>query len=176
MLDIKRIKDPAGVKAALRAKEVDCDEAVDKILALDEERRRLIADTEARKARQNKVSKEIPALKKQGKDVAPILKEMAELKAGLAEDAAKLDQVLSEYRTWMLSCPICRTRTWSPAGRRTTSPCAILGSPTNSTSPPSTMWTCAWIWASSTMSGAPSWPVPASGCTPAWGPGWNGRC
>ena len=65
MLDIKRIKEnPEGVKAALRAKEVDCDETVDRILELDEQRRALIADTESRKARQNKVSKEIPAMKK----------------------------------------------------------------------------------------------------------------
>ena len=63
MLDIKRIKeDPEGVKAGFRAKEVDCDETVDRILELDEQRRKLIADTETRKARQNKVSKEIPAL------------------------------------------------------------------------------------------------------------------
>ena len=81
MLDIKRIKDdPEGVKAGLRAKEVDCDAAVDRILELDEQRRTLIADTESRKARQNKVSKEIPQLKKQGKDVAPIFAEMAEQK------------------------------------------------------------------------------------------------
>ena len=59
MLDIKRIKEnPEAVKAALRAKEVDCDAAVDRILALDEERRALIASTESRKAQQNKVSKD----------------------------------------------------------------------------------------------------------------------
>ena len=76
MLDIKRIKEnPEAVKAGLRAKEVDCDATVDRILELDEQRRALIADTEARKARQNKVSKEIPQLKKQGKDVAPIFAE-----------------------------------------------------------------------------------------------------
>ena len=65
MLDIKRIKDdPEGVKAALRAKEVDCDAIVDRILELDELRRTLITDTENRKARQNKVAKE-PAPKKE---------------------------------------------------------------------------------------------------------------
>ncbi len=137
MLDIKRIKeDPEGVKAALRAKEVDCDEAVDKILALDEERRRLIADTEARKARQNKVSKEIPALKKQGKDVTPILKEMAELKAGLAEDAAKLDQVLAEYRTWMLSLPNLPDPDLVPGGKKNNQPLRYFGEPHKFDFPP----------------------------------------
>ena len=71
MLDIKLIKEnPDAVKAGLKAKEVDCDATVDRILELDEQRRALIATTEERKARQNKVSKEIPMLKKQGKDVA----------------------------------------------------------------------------------------------------------
>ena len=42
MLDIKRIKDdPEAVKAGLRAKEVDCDAAVDRILELDAQRRAL---------------------------------------------------------------------------------------------------------------------------------------
>ena len=70
MLDIKLIKEnPDAVKAGLRAKEVDCDEIVDRILELDEQRRALIASTEERKARQNTVAKEIPMLKKQGWDV-----------------------------------------------------------------------------------------------------------
>ena len=167
MLDIKRIKDdPEGVKAGLRAKEVDCDAIVDRILELDQERRTLIADTEARKARQNKVSKEIPAMKKRGEDVSAVFAEMAELKAGLAQDAAKLDAVLAEYRTAMLSLPNLPDPDLKPTSVSLTS----------STSPRSTMWTCAWTWASSTMSGAPSWPVPASGCTPAWAPGWSGPC
>ena len=47
MLDIKRIKDdPEAVKAGLRAKEVDCDAAVDRILELDAQRRALILSTE----------------------------------------------------------------------------------------------------------------------------------
>lgn len=78
MLDIKRIKDdPAAVKAGLRAKEVDCDAEVDRILELDVARRELIAATETMKAEQNKVSKEIPLKKKAGEDVAPIFARMA---------------------------------------------------------------------------------------------------
>ena len=51
MLDIKRIKDnPEEVKRLLRAKDVDCDEAVDRILELDEQRRALILSTETKKA------------------------------------------------------------------------------------------------------------------------------
>ncbi len=128
MLDIRRIKeDPAGVKAGLRAKEVDCDEVVDRILELDEERRALIASTESRKAQQNKVSKEIPMLKKQGKDVAPIFAEMAQLKAGIAEDAEKLDAVLAEYRTLMLSLPNLPDPDLLPGGKENNEPLRYIG-------------------------------------------------
>ena len=130
MLDIKRIKDdPEGVKAGLRAKEVDCDAAVDRILELDEQRRKLIAATESRKARQNKVSKEIPQLKKQGKDVAPIFAEMAELKKGLAEDAEKLDAVMAEYRTLMLSLPNLPDPDLLPGGKENNQPLRYFGEP-----------------------------------------------
>ena len=130
MLDIKRIKDdPEGVKAGLRAKEVDCDAAVDRILELDEQRRALIADTETRKARQNKVSKEIPQLKKQGKDVAPIFAEMTELKKGLAEDAEKLDAVMAEYRTLMLSLPNLPDPDLLPGGKENNQPLRYFGEP-----------------------------------------------
>ena len=128
MLDIKRIKeDSQGVKAALRAKEVDCDTTIDRILELDEERRTLIASTESRKAQQNKVSKEIPLLKKQGKDVAPIFAEMAALKAGMAEDAAKLDEVLAEYRTLMLSLPNLPDPDLLPGGKENNTPLRYIG-------------------------------------------------
>ena len=86
MLDIKRIKEaPEAVKAGLRAKEVNCDEAVDRILELDAQRRALIVETETKKAEQNRISKEIPRLKKAGQDVTPIFREMAELKTAIAE-------------------------------------------------------------------------------------------
>ncbi len=128
MLDIKRIKEnPEAVKAALRAKEVDCDAIIDRILELDEQRRKLIASTEERKARQNKVSKEIPILKKQGQDVAPIFAEMAQLKADIAADAATLDAVLAEYRTLMLSLPNLPDDDLLPGGKENNQPLRYVG-------------------------------------------------
>ena len=128
MLDIKKIKEnPDAVKAGLRAKEVDCDATVDRILELDEQRRALIATTEERKARQNKVSKEIPMLKKQGLDVAPIFAEMAELKAGIAEDAEKLDKVMAEYKTLMLSLPNLPDGDLLPGGKENNQPLRYVG-------------------------------------------------
>ena len=128
MLDIKRIKEnPEAVKAGLRAKEVDCDAVVDRILELDEQRRALIASTESRKAEQNKVSKMIPQLKKEGKDVAPIFAEMAALKAGMAEDAEKLEAVLAEYRTAMLSLPNLPDPDLVPGGKENNEPLRYVG-------------------------------------------------
>ena len=130
MLDIKRIKEnPEAVKAGLRAKEVDCDAAVDRILELDKTRRELISDTESKKAQQNKVSKQIPMLKKAGQDVAPIFKEMADLKAAIAEDAEKLDAVEAEYRTLMLSLPNLPDPDLVPGGKENNEPLRYYGEP-----------------------------------------------
>ena len=74
MLDIKFIKEnPEFVKARLLTRNKDYSADIDRLIELDAERRALIADTEAKKAEQNKISKMIPQLKKEGKDVAPIL-------------------------------------------------------------------------------------------------------
>ena len=130
MLDIKRIKEnPEEVKALLRAKEVDCDEQVDRILALDLQRRELIASTEAMKAEQNKVSKDIPRLKKAGEDVAPIFKKMGELKASIAQNDENLRTVEAEYRTAMLSLPNLPDPDLKPGGKENNEPLRYFGEP-----------------------------------------------
>ena len=130
MLDIKRIKeDPNGVKAGLKAKEVDCDDIVDRILELDKERRSIIAANEARKAEQNKVSKEIPMKKKAGEDVSPIFARMAELKAEIAADDEKLRSVEAEYRVKMLSLPNLPDPDLKPGGKENNEPLRYYGEP-----------------------------------------------
>ena len=130
MLDIKRIKeDPNGVKAGLKAKEVDCDDIVDRILELDKERRSIIAANEARKAEQNKVSKEIPLKKKAGEDVSPIFARMAELKAEIAAGDEKLRSVEAEYRVKMLSLPNLPDPDLKPGGKENNEPLRYYGEP-----------------------------------------------
>ena len=59
MLDIRKIKEnPDAVKAGLKAKEVDCDAIVDKILELDVQVRGLKTATETKTAQKNKLAKE----------------------------------------------------------------------------------------------------------------------
>ena len=128
MLDIKRIKDdPNKVKEGLRAKEVPCDEQIDRILELDAQRRALILETETSKAEQNKVSKEIPMRKKAGEDVAPIFKRMGELKAQIAENDKKLTEVEAEYRTLMLSLPNLPDEDLLPGGKENNEPLRYIG-------------------------------------------------
>lgn len=68
MLDIKYIKENAEeVKARLATRQKDYSAEIDRLLTLDVDRRALIADTEAKKAEQNRISKTIPQLKKRGK-------------------------------------------------------------------------------------------------------------
>ena len=58
MLDIKRIKEnPDAVKAGLKAKEVDCDATIDRILSLDVEIRALKTSTETKTAQKNRLAK-----------------------------------------------------------------------------------------------------------------------
>ena len=59
MLDIKKIKEnPDAIKAGMKAKEVDCDAIVDKILELDVQVRGLKTATETLTAQKNKIAKE----------------------------------------------------------------------------------------------------------------------
>ena len=59
MLDIKKIKEnPEAVKAGLRAKEVECDAIVDRIVELDVQIRGLKTATETKTAEKNKIAKE----------------------------------------------------------------------------------------------------------------------
>lgn len=130
MIDIKRIKeDPEGVKAGLRAKETDCDAQIDRILELDVARRAAIAETDAMKAEQNKVSKQIPQLKKAGEDVAPVFAKMTELKTKIAANDAKLAEIEAEYRTLMLGLPNLPDPDLKPGGKENNEPLRYYGEP-----------------------------------------------
>ncbi len=106
MLDIKFIKENKEyVKERLLTRGKDFSEEIERILSLDEERRALIADTEAQKARQNAVSKEIPMLKKEGKDVSAIFTEMKELSERVKVDTDKINALDLEIENTLLCIP-----------------------------------------------------------------------
>ena len=84
MLDIKRIQENKDeITELLKRKGFDAD--FDTILALDKERRAIIGEVESYKAQKNKVSAQIPALKKAGQPVDEIFNEMRVLGEKIAE-------------------------------------------------------------------------------------------
>lgn len=106
MLDIKLIKEnPEEFKARLATRQKDYSAEIDRLVALDAERRTLIADTETKKAEQNRISKTIPQLKKEGKDVAPIFAQMKELSDTVKADTDKISAIDKEMETLLLSIP-----------------------------------------------------------------------
>ncbi len=106
MLDIKIIRDnPEDVKTRLKGRLVDCDSAIDRILELDTVRRDLIYKTETAKSEQNKVSKEIPQLKKAGEDTTEVIAKMNILKEEIKALDSDLRVAEDEYTELMLSLP-----------------------------------------------------------------------
>ncbi|MCR4925556.1 MAG: serine--tRNA ligase [Clostridiales bacterium] len=95
MLDIKVIREnPEKVKAAMRSRNKDMDAQVDEVLKIDVERREIMAKADTLKNEQNQASKQIPQLKKEGKDISEIMSRMNEIKEdikALDADIAKLN-------------------------------------------------------------------------------------
>ena len=142
MLDIKKIKEnPDAVKAGLKAKEVDCDAIVDKILELDVEIRALKTSTETQTAQKNKLAKENGKLfgqkkgfEKQGKDTAELDAQIEANKAesirlddAIADEAARLKDLNVEFRVAMLSLPNLPDEDLLPGGKENNQPLRYVG-------------------------------------------------
>ncbi len=95
MLDIRFVRENAElVKEACRRRFKPMDEAVDELVAIDAERRKLNAKTDDLKAQQNRASKQIPVMKKNGEDTTALMAEMkliAEESKKCGEELAKLE-------------------------------------------------------------------------------------
>ncbi len=102
MLDIKFIREnPDLVRKGLRDK--GAVDNVEKILELDEKRRKIIAQNDELKALRNKVSSQIPILKKKGEDTASVFEEMKRVGDEIAEldnELRKIDDELEEILRW----------------------------------------------------------------------------
>ena len=142
MLDIKKIKEnPDAVKAGLKAKEVDCDAIVDKILELDVQIRGLKTSTETKTAQKNKLAKENGKLfgqkkgfEKQGKDTAELdaqieanKQESIALDASIADEAVQLKELSAEFRVAMLSLPNLPDEDLLPGGKENNEPLRYVG-------------------------------------------------
>ncbi len=130
MLDIKYIKENTEEAIQrLANKGKDAKEEIARILELDTERRAMISQNEALKAEQNKVSKSVPQLKKEGKDVAPIFAQMKELSETIKNNDEKLKAVEIEYSNLMLSLPNLPDMDLKPGGKENNEPLKYFGEP-----------------------------------------------
>lgn len=104
MLDIKLLRDQfEEVEKKLSTRNETFD--LGQFKGLDEKRRELLVAAESLKNKQNKVSKQIPILKKQGKEVQDILAEMKKLSEEIKVYDAKIKEVEQELNAWMLTIP-----------------------------------------------------------------------
>ncbi len=104
MIDINLIRnDKAAVAAALDKRGYVAD--LDEILRLDGARREIIGKTESLKAEKNRVSAEIPKLKKSGQPVEHIFAKMRELGDEISTNDAKLAEVEESLRVALLCLP-----------------------------------------------------------------------
>ena len=142
MLDIKKIKEnPDAVKAGLKAKEVDCDATVDRILELDERIRALKTASEGKTAQKNKLSKENGKLfgqkkktEREGTDTSAIEAAIAannaqsvQLDQDVADELRELGELQAEYRTAMLSLPNLPDPDLLPGGKENNQPLRYVG-------------------------------------------------
>ncbi len=104
MLDIKRIRaNKEEVKEALAKRNGQF--PIDEVIELDEERRRLLTEIEAKKAQQNKVSKMIPELKKKGEDVSAVLAEMKDISKEIKDMDPRVKEIEEEVHAKLLEIP-----------------------------------------------------------------------
>ena len=142
MLDIKKIKEnPDAVKAGLKAKEVDCDAIIDRILELDVQVRALKTSTETKTAEKNKLSKENGKLfgqkkgaERKGEDVSAIEAQInanmaasVAIDEAIADDKLKLKELDEQFYTAMLSLPNLPDADLLPGGKENNEPLRYIG-------------------------------------------------
>ena len=130
MLDIKLIReDPDGVCERLRAKGREAEEDIERILELDTLRRTMISENEAKKAEQNRQSKLIPAMKKEGRDTTEVFASMKALSDAIKANDAALQDVENEYTSLMLGLPNLPDPDLKPGGKENNEPLRYYGEP-----------------------------------------------
>ncbi|MFA6502952.1 MAG: serine--tRNA ligase [Candidatus Paceibacterota bacterium] len=102
MLDIHLIRENADiVKAGAAKKHIEVD--IDKLIAVDDERKRIRQELDAKKAEQNRQSNEIQ--RAVGDERTRLIEQMQHLKAGMTEGEERLKAVMAEWQKLMLTVP-----------------------------------------------------------------------
>ncbi len=106
MLDIRLIREnPDEVKAKLATRNANFDSYVDEILEIDADRRKISTEADTLKAEQNKVSKQIPVMKKNGEDTTEIMQEMKAISEKIKQEDVKINELEKKQQFLLLSVP-----------------------------------------------------------------------
>lgn len=117
MLDIRLIREnPDEIKAKLATRNANFDSYVDEILEIDAERRKISTEADVLKAEQNKVSKQIPVMKKNGEDTTEIMQEMKAISEKIKQEDVKINELEKKQQYLLLSVPNVPSDT-TPVGR-----------------------------------------------------------
>ncbi len=142
MIDIKRIKEnPDAIKAGMKAKEVDCDAIIDRILELDVQVRGLKTHTETKTAEKNRLAKENGKLfgqkkgaEKRGEDISALEAQInanqaasAKIEEAISDDKAMLKTLNDELMTNMLALPNMPDPDLLPGGKEIYQPLRYIG-------------------------------------------------
>ena len=104
MLDPKRLRaQPDLIAAQLARRGFTFD--LNRFQALESERRQLQVETEQLQAERNAGSKRIGQAKAQGQDASPILADMELIKTRLADNAARLEKLTTEFDDFLARLP-----------------------------------------------------------------------
>ena len=102
MLDIHLIRENADVvKAGAAKKHIEVD--IDRLIAVDDERKLIRQDLDAKRAEQNRRSNEIQIAK--GEEREKLIEAMKHLKDGMTEGEEELKKVMTEWQKLMLTVP-----------------------------------------------------------------------
>jgi len=122
VLDIRRIREePDEVRARLGVRgDPALGDLIDRALALDESRRRLVADVDAMRARRNEVSPRVAALKREGRhdEAEVVILEMRALGEQLTEREATLGELDADLAAVLMDIPNTPASDVPPGGEQ----------------------------------------------------------
>jgi len=102
MLDMRFIRENADlVKAGALKKHIEVD--IDRLLVVDDDRKRLRQEIDAKRSEQNRRSYEIQ--RAEGNEREKLIEAMHQLKAGMSETEEQLKKVMEEWQRIMLTVP-----------------------------------------------------------------------
>lgn len=131
MLDVRRVRaeaDAVRERLAVRGK-ADTDAALDRVLALDEERRALVGEGDGLKARRNAVSQEVGTRKRAGEDAEELVAEMRAVNDRIREIDARLREVETETDDLLLRVPNTPHPSVPPGGEESNRTVRTWGEP-----------------------------------------------